>query len=69
MLNLFALVSCCNILGIPGAILAGLAISRSATEPESARTMVIWSWVLFGLGFVLTIGTFIALGVSGAFDE
>ncbi|WP_157549406.1 hypothetical protein [Nonomuraea candida] len=69
VLNCLAVVSCCNLLGIPGAILAGLAIGRSATQPESARTMVIWSWVLFGVGFVLTVGGFLALGISGAFDE
>ncbi|MEV0623618.1 hypothetical protein AB0I81_60595 [Nonomuraea sp. NPDC050404] len=69
VLNLFAVVSCCNVLGIPGAILAGLALSRSATQPQTARTMVIWSWVLFGAGFVLAIGGFVALGIAGAFDE
>jgi cytochrome c biogenesis protein CcdA len=69
VLNLIAIVSCCNFLGIPGAILAGLAIGRARTQPETARTMVIWSWVLFGLGFVLTIGTFVGLGIAGAFDD
>ncbi|MCF6472123.1 DUF4190 domain-containing protein [Nonomuraea sp. MG754425] len=69
VLNLLAVVGCCNILAIPGAILAGLAIGRSGTEPEKARTMVIWSWVLFGVGFVLTIGGFIVLGLAGAFDD
>ncbi|GAA3711883.1 hypothetical protein GCM10022224_091750 [Nonomuraea antimicrobica] len=69
VLNLVAVVSCCNVLGIPGAILAGLAIGRSRTEPRTARTMITWSWVLFGLGFVVTIGTFLALGFSGAFDD
>lgn len=69
VLNLVAIVSCCNFLGIPGAILAGLAIGKARTQPETARTMVIWSWVLFGLGFVLTIGIFLILGFTGAFDD
>ncbi|MGR6914051.1 hypothetical protein ACU635_07360 [[Actinomadura] parvosata] len=69
VLNIFALVSCCNVLALPGAILAGLAIGKSSHEPGTARTMVTWSWILFGVGFVLTVGTFIVLGVSGAFDD
>ncbi|MFI7642238.1 hypothetical protein [Nonomuraea sp. NPDC049400] len=69
VLNLLAVVSCCNILGVPGAILAGLAIGRSRTEPEAARSMVIWSWVLFGLGFVLTVGIFLFLGLAGYLDD
>ncbi|MFC4013176.1 DUF4190 domain-containing protein [Nonomuraea purpurea] len=69
VLNLVALVSCCNVLGLPGAILAGMALSRARTQPQSARTMVIWSWVLFGLGFVLAIGTFLTLGLTGQFDD
>ncbi|WP_336210690.1 hypothetical protein [Nonomuraea sp. LPB2021202275-12-8] len=68
VLNLIAIVSCCNILAIPGAILAGLSL-RSGTDPDKARSMVIWSWVLFGLGFVLTISTFIFLGVNGYLDD
>jgi hypothetical protein len=69
VLNLMGLVSCCNILGLPGAILAGLAIGRSQTQPESARTMVMWSWVLFGLGFVLEISLFLFLGLNGYLDD
>ncbi len=68
VLNLVAIVSCCNLLAIPGAVLAGLSL-RASTEPGTARTMVIWSWVLFGLGFVLTIGTFLFLGVNGYLDD
>ncbi|MEV0384411.1 DUF4190 domain-containing protein [Nonomuraea sp. NPDC050643] len=69
VLNLLALVSCCNVLGLPGAILAGLALGRARTEPQSARTMLIWSWVLFGTGFVLGIGTFLFLGLNGYLDD
>lgn len=69
VLNLVALVSCCNVLGLPGAILAGLAIGRTRTQPTTARTMVIWSWVLFGLGFVLAIALFVVLAVSGRLDD
>ncbi|MFI7705963.1 hypothetical protein [Nonomuraea sp. NPDC049480] len=69
VLNLLGVVSCCNILGIPGAILAGLAISRARTQPGTARSMVMWSWVLFGLGFVLEISLFLFLGLNGYLDD
>ncbi|MGW0806488.1 hypothetical protein [Nonomuraea sp. NPDC002799] len=69
VLNCLALLSCCNVLGLPGAILAGLAIGRAATDPRRARTMVIWSWVLFGLGFVLSLGTILFLGLNGYLDD
>ncbi|MEO3874530.1 DUF4190 domain-containing protein [Nonomuraea sp. B12E4] len=69
VLNLLALVSCCNVLGLPGAILAGLALGRVRREPQAARTMLVWSWVLFGLGFALTIGGFLFLGLNGYLDD
>ncbi|GAA1739954.1 hypothetical protein [Nonomuraea bangladeshensis] len=69
VLNLLALVSCCNVLGLPGAILAGLALGRAGSDPRAARSMVMWSWVLFGLGFVLMIGLFLFLGLNGYLDD
>ncbi|WP_162795745.1 DUF4190 domain-containing protein [Nonomuraea lactucae] len=69
VLNLLAIVSCCNLLAIPGAVLAGLALGRASTEPEKARGMLVWSWVLFGVGFVVTIGLFVFLGVNGYLDD
>ncbi|MFI7134454.1 hypothetical protein ACIBQ1_52930 [Nonomuraea sp. NPDC050153] len=69
VLNLLALVSCCNLLGLPGAILAGLALGKARAEPRSARTMVIWSWIMFGLGFVLSIGVLLFLGLTGRLDD
>ncbi|MEU4232149.1 hypothetical protein AB0F17_48320 [Nonomuraea sp. NPDC026600] len=69
VLNLLAVVSCCNILAIPGAVLAGLALGRSSTEPASAKNLLVWSWTLFAVGFVLTLGTFVFLGVNGYLDD
>jgi hypothetical protein len=69
VLNLLSLVSCCNILGIGGAILSGLALGRAQAAPERAKQLNIWSWALFGGGLVLSIGTIIVLGVNGVFDE
>ncbi|MFG6198461.1 hypothetical protein [Nonomuraea sp. JJY05] len=69
VLNLLALLSCCNVLGLPGAILAGLALSKARTEPRTARTMLIWSWIMFGLGFVLGLGLFLFLGLAGYLED
>ncbi|QYC45361.1 hypothetical protein Nocox_39055 [Nonomuraea coxensis DSM 45129] len=69
VLNLLSLVSCCNVLALPGAILAGLGLSRASSDPATARSMVTWSWVLFGLGFVLMIGLFLFLGLNGYLDD
>jgi cytochrome c biogenesis protein CcdA len=69
VLNLLAIVSCCNVLAIPGAVLAGMALSKAPIEPARARGMLVWSWVLFGLGFVLTLSTFLTLGFNGFFDD
>ncbi|HEX4814726.1 MAG TPA: hypothetical protein VFV66_18455 [Nonomuraea sp.] len=69
VLNLLALVSCCNVLGLPGAILAGLGLARARDQPGSARSMVMWSWVLFGLGFVLEFGLLLFLGLTGRLDD
>ncbi|MFI6793854.1 hypothetical protein ACIBG4_41630 [Nonomuraea sp. NPDC050383] len=68
ILNLLSIVSCCNILAIPGSILAGLAL-RADTPPHRARGMLAWSWTLFGLGFVLAVGVFVLLGVNGYLDD
>lgn len=69
ILNLLAIVSCCNVLAIPGAVLAGVALNKAPFEPQRARAMLVWSWVLFALGFFLTLGVFLTLGFSGFFDD
>ena len=69
VLNLLAIVSCCNLLAIPGAILAGSALNKAPSEPDRARRMLVWSWVLFALGFVLTLTVFLVLGFNGFFDD
>ncbi|MEU8250794.1 hypothetical protein [Nonomuraea sp. NPDC048916] len=69
VLNLLAIASCCNVLAIPGAVLAGKALGRATHEPEAARRMLVWSWVLFGIGFVLGVTLFLFLGFNGYFDE
>jgi hypothetical protein len=52
---------------IPGIILAGIAMGRTQTDPESARKLTMWAWICFGLTIVVTVGlivTAIALGRS-----
>jgi hypothetical protein len=52
---------------IPGIILAGIAMGRTQTDPESARKLTMWAWICFGLTIVVTVGlivTAIALGHS-----
>ena len=53
--NIVAVVTCCGVLSIPGAITSAIAMSRVDTDPESARKLTLWSWVLFGLSFVIGI--------------
>ncbi|WP_246178778.1 hypothetical protein [Actinomadura decatromicini] len=57
--NIAGVLLCCGILSIPGAVTAAIAMGRVDTDPESARTLTLWSWVLFGLSVVLGIAIFI----------
>ncbi|NRQ35129.1 hypothetical protein HII36_25365 [Nonomuraea sp. NN258] len=68
VLNCIAVLSCCNLLGIPGAILAGRALATASARPARARSLVTWSWVLFGLGFAIMAALVVAVAVLGAFD-
>ncbi|MGI5273184.1 hypothetical protein ACQEUU_28830 [Nonomuraea sp. CA-218870] len=67
-LNLFSVVSCCNVLGVVGAALAGLSL-RSGTAPEKARTLTVASWVVLVAGFLMMAVLFVYLGVNGHFDD
>ncbi|WP_214326458.1 hypothetical protein [Nonomuraea sediminis] len=69
VLNCLAIPSCCNILAIPGAILAGLALGRANGDAAGARRLLVWSWVLFGVGFAVSLGVFLFLGLNGHLDE
>ncbi|MBB5083151.1 hypothetical protein [Nonomuraea endophytica] len=69
VLNLIAIVTCCNFVAIAGAIMAGLGLGKVDTEPENARSKLVWAWVLFGAGFLVTIGGFLFLGFAGYLDD
>lgn len=53
--NSLVVVSCCNVLAIPGIITGALAIQRIERQPESARSLTIWSWVIFGVSTLIAI--------------
>ncbi|MEU1724629.1 hypothetical protein ACNF49_08040 [Actinomadura sp. ATCC 39365] len=69
VLNFLSLASCLNVLGLPGGILAAVALTRAREQPGSARSLLVWSWVLFGAGFVLNVGLFLFLGLTGRLDD
>jgi hypothetical protein len=67
--NIVAVVLCGGIFAIPGIVTAAIAMGRVQTDPESARRLTIWSWVILGISIVLAIvliGVFVALGVFSA---
>ncbi len=49
----------CWLLAIPGIICSAIALGRVNTDPDSARTLTMWGWVLFGLGLLMGIGFWI----------
>ncbi|TYB46103.1 hypothetical protein [Actinomadura chibensis] len=62
--NIAAVLLCCGLLSIPGAVTAAIALSRADTDPESARKLTVWSWVLLGLSIVAGIVIFIVYIVA-----
>lgn len=67
--NIVAVAFCGGIFAIPGIITAAIALGRVQTDPESARRLTIWSWVILGISIVLAIAmfaAFIALGIFSA---
>jgi hypothetical protein len=62
-----ATAMCCNVLAIPGIVTSAIAVSRSKTDPRSARTLTIWSWSIFAVAMVLQIaGIAIAIAVDAS---
>lgn len=55
VLNILSVLACANVLGIVGAILAGVALGRLDTDLPSARNLVRWSWILLVGGLVLLL--------------
>lgn len=53
--NIIGVLLCCGLLSIPGVITSAIAMGRVESDPESARKLTLWSWVLFGASVVLGI--------------
>jgi hypothetical protein len=70
ILNILAVLFCCGLASIGGAIMAGLAIGRVDTDLPVARRQVAWSWGLLAANLVIALivaGILIAaLGASSS---
>ncbi|MCW2884675.1 MAG: hypothetical protein JWL58_1537 [Streptosporangiaceae bacterium] len=66
---LFGVFFCClgAVASLPGAILGGMALGRTQSNPESARQLALWSWICFGLSIVLSVGMILLFLVMGRF--
>lgn len=61
-----ALVFFCNILAIPGIITSGIALGKMQSDPESARNLTTWSWVIFAIALVAAVALIVVLVVAGS---
>ncbi|WP_353951206.1 hypothetical protein V6K52_16435 [Knoellia sp. S7-12] len=71
ILSGIGLVLCCQVFMIGSLILGIMGLTKNADDPEGARKMAKWGWVVFAASIVLSIigiAIFIALGASGALD-
>ncbi|WP_018656080.1 hypothetical protein [Actinomadura flavalba] len=50
-----SLAMCCNVFAIGSLVTSALALSRSSTDPSSARSLTRWSWVILAVSFVLGV--------------
>lgn len=64
IINIVAVLFCCGVTSIGGVICAAMAMSKADTEPQAARSLNMWAWILLGLTFVLDIGLVILFIVA-----
>lgn len=55
VVNIIAAIFCCGITSIGGLICAALAMGKADTEPETARTLTMWAWILLGATFLFDV--------------
>jgi hypothetical protein len=67
--NILLTVLCCNVLAIPGIVTSAIAVNRFQTDPDSARSLTAWSWVIFAANIVIWITFIVVLFLIGAFDS
>lgn len=53
--NIVMTLTCCGFLAIPGIVTAAIAMGRVQSDPESARNLTIWSWVIFAINLVIVV--------------
>lgn len=53
--NAVAAVLCCGLPSIGGVICASIAMGKADNEPESAKKLNVWAWVLLVSSFALDI--------------
>ncbi|MGH9119536.1 MAG: hypothetical protein ACRD0A_17160 [Acidimicrobiales bacterium] len=53
--NLAVLVFCFPLGGLVGTVVAGIGLSRTATRPDSARTLVRWAWIVCGVSVAVSL--------------
>ncbi|MEW2356315.1 hypothetical protein [Spirillospora sp. NPDC029432] len=61
-----ATAMCCNILAIPGIVTSAMALNRHKTDPRSARSLTMWSWVIFGAAMFVYLAAIIVAAVIDA---
>ena len=55
ILSLLGVFSCCGVPLLPAAAFAGVALSKSSTEPDAAARITRNGWIAFGIGVALII--------------
>lgn len=58
--NIIATLACCLGFSVAGIVTAAVAMSRTQTDPNSARSLTKWSWGLFAANVGLAVLGFLA---------
>ncbi|MGI8330166.1 hypothetical protein ACRYCC_09375 [Actinomadura scrupuli] len=53
--NIVLSMTCCGLLAIPGVVMSAIAMGRVNSDPESARSLTLWSWVIFVINIVIVV--------------
>ena len=65
VLNIVSALACCNVLGIVGAVLAGISLGKVDQDLPHAKNLIKWSWVLLGTGVALAFALVAFLLLAG----
>jgi hypothetical protein len=53
--NIVLSMTCCGLLAIPGVVMSAIAMGRVNSDPASARSLTLWSWVIFVVNIVIVV--------------